>query len=182
MTCNPFTWVEGMSSVKVTLLLVGAVFEFSGILILAFPDLWPYRIGLNRWLRTSATSVWIRLRRLFGRRTVITVRAESAGSAEVAGRVSVLLSISPTATLEQKVEHLLNRSKETQQHITSLQQRLEDFEAESKKHLDQARREVEDRLAADLRKGLEAYRRLRICGAGTLLLGLTATTFANFIN
>jgi hypothetical protein len=169
-----------MSGSRIALLLGGAGFEFLGIIILAAPDLLPYRDPILRWLdRTTA----LLDRRIRGVRPLPTVASADSGAIGLRGeRPALIKSVGARATLEQKVDFLLGRDLEAQSHVNALRDRVEDLDQESAQRLQQARDEVEKLFREELTRMSRAYRLLKICGAGALLVGLSCTTFANFIN
>src|SRR2546426_295103 len=136
-----------MSPLKVSLLVGGAFFEFAGIIVLAFPDAAPYWLQFLQWLRNHTSALRNRIRRLLGWRSSKVIEVQGTAEASSSGRASVLLSISANATLEQKVQYLLNREQEAQHNINALRERMEDFETESRGALKRSRREIEAHFA-----------------------------------
>jgi hypothetical protein len=118
-----------MSAAARSLLILGGLLEFAGIVAVAWPDLIPYRDRLNRWLgiafRRSGNRVrrWFRLPPLT---TTVTIGA--AGGASLAGRASARVSITDDASLERKVEFLLKRDQETQDIENRFARRLNSLE------------------------------------------------------
>src|SRR5215218_11291509 len=79
-------------------------------LCLGFPDLLPDVLRLSAWLGCQWHRATNRLRRLVGlkpRRVVHTVGA--AGTVNLAGHISAVVSTSNVGSLEDKVEYLLRR-------------------------------------------------------------------------
>lgn len=172
---------EGNLSAKAALLIFGAVLEFVGIILIAFPDINPYLVQLSRWLRKHTSALLDRIRRLLGRPKDLRIEVHSAVELNLAGRASLLKSASGTATLEEKVGFLLTRDREAQRDVNALRERIEDFESESSKRLDESRREIKTSFERKLTAKLEEYRPLRIVGVIFLVIGLGCATAANFV-
>jgi hypothetical protein len=167
---------------KAALLITGAVLEFVGIILIAFPDLSPYFVQFSRWLRKHIRALSDRVRRLLGCPKDLRIEVHSAGEVNLAGRVSVMKSASGTATLEEKVEFLLKRDQEAQGDFNVLRGRIEDVESESSKRLDESQREIRTSFEGKLTAALQEYRSLRIVGVIALVVGLACATLANFID
>ncbi|SRR5712691_3232557 len=168
-----------MSGWRIALLCGGAGFEFLGIIILAAPDLLPYRDLILRWLDRTTELLDRRIR---GVRPPPTVAAPDAVEIKLTGeRASLIKSVGASATWEQKVAFLISRDLEAQTHFNTLRDRVENLDQESAQRLQQARDEVERLFREELARMSRAYRVLKICGAAALLLGLFCATFANFI-
>jgi chromosome segregation ATPase len=167
---------------RATLLIGGASFEFLGIILIAFPDISPYLRQFSRRLLTLTRALLDRIHRLLGRPKDLRIEVHSAAELNLAGGVSLMKSASGTATLEEKVEFLLKRDQEAQRDVNALRERIEDFERESPKRLDESRREIETRFERELKAAPEEYRLLRILGVIALVVGLGCATYANFIN
>jgi hypothetical protein len=171
-----------MSGAKIGLLVMGAAFEFVGIIVLVFPDLVPYGLRFSQWQRNHAHALLDGIRRMLGRPRNVVIQVGAASAVTATGRASLMKSVSATATLEHKVEFLLTRDQEAQRDINTLREGIEDVEAAASKSLDKSRREIVTRFERELKAALEAYRPLRVWGAVALLLGLVCVTYANFIN
>jgi type II secretory pathway pseudopilin PulG len=163
-----------VSAIKITLLIGGAFFEFAGIVMLAFPDYWP-------WLRRKGATLLDQVRRVIGwpRNTDLM---PGTGSLEITARGALVSTPPDDWTIERKVEFLVKRDLEAQQNFNKLVERIQDNEKEASRRLDAARHEIEERFNRALHAALESYRRLRIAGAVALLVGLFAVTWANFIS
>lgn len=171
-----------MSTAKAICLVAGALFEFVGIVVMVFPDAFPYALQLSTWLRKHTRAVVDRVRRLLGRPRHITFEASTGGVVTLGGRATLLKGVSGSATLEQKVDFLLRRDQEAQRDVDTLREKLEDLAAGASKRLDEVRREMETRFAGELTTALEAHRPLRVLGTLALLIGLGCATYANFID
>ena len=169
-----------MSGWRIALLWSGAGCEFLGIMILAAPDLLPYRDPILRWLDRSTESLDRRIRGLRPPPTVVTpdpVAINLRGE-----RGALIKKVGASATLEQKVDFLISRDLEAQSHFNALRDRVDDLDQESTQRLQQARDEVERLFTEELTRMSRAYRVLKIFGAVALLVGLSCASFANFIN
>ena len=167
---------------RVTLYVLGAILELSGILFLAAPDLVPGAIRLSHWTGTHWRPIENRIRRLLhlpGRSIVIN--AEAAGVSILAGRVSAVKSVSADADIEQRVAFLLQRDQEAQRDLNLLAERLVDAEEKSERRLGELRGAMEAHVGHALTAAQEDYRTARGIGTIALILGLAMTTTANFI-
>jgi hypothetical protein len=164
------------------LYVVGVVAEFAGIVCLGFPDLLPGALRLSAWLGCQWHRATNRLRRLVGlkpRRVVHTVGA--AGTVNLAGHISAVVSTSNVGSLEDKVEYLLRRDQDAQRRANELDARLDRLEAESTERLAELRGKMETHVAHELSTALEAYRPLRVAGTIALVIGLVCVTVATFV-
>jgi hypothetical protein len=169
-----------VSGWKIVVLLGGAGFEFLGIIILAAPDLLPYRDPILRWLDRTTASLDRRIR---GARPLPTVVTPDPVPVNLKGeRASLIKRPGASATLQEKVDFLISRDLEAQTHVNALRGRVEDLDQESTQRLQQTRDEVEKLFTAELTQMARAYRVLKVCGGVALLAGLCLATFANFIN
>ncbi len=172
-------WVSGAA---ITLLFVGGMFQFGGILAVAWPDLIPWKERLSRWLTDADRRAKNRLRRLFRRpprtRTIplsssISLRASMSAAATVA--------VSDGAPLEDKVAFLLRRDQEAQQRENKVAARLNALEQEGPKRLDDARAELKRHYEEKLTEALNLHRGHRIWGAILLAAGLLCLVAASFV-
>src|SRR6058998_1935674 len=97
-----------MSGVRIGFLVAGAMFEFVGIVALAFPDAVPYALRFSQWQRKQTRALIDRIRRMLGRPRHIVMHASVGGTATVSGRASLIKSTG-ASTLEEKVAFLLTR-------------------------------------------------------------------------
>jgi hypothetical protein len=160
----------------------GAFSEFVGIALVASPDLVPGARRLSRgvapWLRTFENGVR-RLLRLPGRNVVVTVGA--AGSLGLTGSVSAVKSVAEDATLERRVDFLLQRDQEAQKQANAQAERIATLERESAKKLAEAREQMETHVSSELVAASAEYRPARIIGALAVLIGLGLATAGNFL-
>jgi hypothetical protein len=164
---------------KTILLVVGALAEFGGILLIAAPDLIPGARRFGRWLDRRWRPIENRIRRalrLPGRS--VTVSASAALSAAVAMSATAVVGVSETATLEEKVAFLLRRNEATQLQTAALAQRVDAIEKDVERREGELRDELHRHIATELRSALEADRVLRVVGSGLLALGLLLATVA----
>jgi hypothetical protein len=168
--------------VRAALLIVGAVFEFFGIVAVAAPDLVPWLTRfsgwvLTRWRRgTNRVRRWLRL----PPRTV-TGEVHLTGSAHAHASVSAVVSVDPGGTLERKVEFLLQRNQEAQVRATELDERLSAIEEKTPRQLEALAGEMREHVSGELGRAFAANRLARIFGAAALVVGLGLTTAANFL-
>jgi hypothetical protein len=159
------------------LFAAGALAEFVGIVLLGFPDLLPGARRLSGWLRRQEN----RLRRLIGREPRHVFGTSSVGVAIAAGvSASGIVGTSET-TLEGQVAYLLRRDEDAQRKANALAARVNRLEAESPRQIEEAQRQMEQHVAAELADARAEYRELRVAGTLALALGLILVTVATFI-
>jgi hypothetical protein len=169
-------------SLQAILFVVGAIFEFVGIVLLGFPDFIPGALRLSNWLRIRGRRLANRMRRLFGRppgRTV--VKLEAADEISLAGHLSLMKHVHPDATIEEKVAFLVQRDQEAQRDVNELNERLTAIETETPRRLEELRGQMHTHVARELTEAMTAYRPLRIGGTVALAIGLLCVTVANFV-
>jgi hypothetical protein len=94
---------------------------------------------------------------------------------------SAVVSISPAATLEERVDFLLRREEAAQVKLNAHDERLGAIEGSLPKQLDELRAEAERHVSEEISAADWQYRPLRFVGALALTLGLVLTTTANFL-
>lgn len=170
-----------MSDTAAALLVVGAVLELFGIVLVASPDLVPGTMRLVRWIRPRWRRVENRVRRLlrlpvraitYEDFATVTMKMHASATAEV--------GIDPHASLEDKVAFLLRRHSETERSLNTLAQRLTAVETDTPTRIAELRTEMETHIERRLESAKEDYRVARVGGALVLALGLAMTTAANF--
>jgi hypothetical protein len=167
---------------QAVLFAVGASIEFVGIILLGFPDFLPGAVRLSRWLRVRTRRVVNRLRRLVGLHPLQSVYSLSpADEINLAGRLSLVKSVSPEASLEERVAFLIQRDQEAQRDVNALTERVAAIEEEAPRQLDRLRQQMETRVAQELAAARDEYRPLRISGTIALAIGLTCMSVANFV-
>jgi hypothetical protein len=164
------------------LFVVGALFEFAGIVLLGFPDFVPGALRLSRWLRPRTRSVVNRLRRLL-RLPPRPTFVDLGGAVEIHGvlRGSAMKSVAAGASLEEKVAFLLRRDEEAQGAVNALAERVAAIEEQAPRQLEQLRGEMQAHVDQKIRAALDEYRELRVAGTVALGLGLACVTVANFV-
>jgi hypothetical protein len=164
------------------LLGVGAVLEFVGIVVLAAPDLVPYRDRLSRWLTPRVLRAVNWLRRLVGLppiRKVVTAGASVTAAASI--RASGVSGHGPYATLEEKVSFLIDRDQQTQRAINTLSNSLRELEHSTSQRLERLDDELREQVTSEVTTAQDQHRPLRVLGALALAIGLVFTTVANFV-
>jgi hypothetical protein len=164
------------------LLVIGAVAEFIGIVLLGFPDFLPGARRLSGWLRRTRWRVINPFRRLAGlppRRGIVYAKSGTL-AAGVGMRAAGMVSTSAT-TLEDKVEYLLRRDQNAQREANALAMRVGRLEAESSRRLAELRRQMEEHFDVKLTSALQEYRPLRIAGAVALSFGLVCVTATSLL-
>jgi hypothetical protein len=169
-------------SYQAVLLIVGAVAEGAGVVLIGFPDLLPGALRLSAWLRRYARIALNRLRRLVGLQP-LQKHVSMSGSVSGTGTMyaSVIKGVGQYAIMEEKIAFLLQRDQEAQQAVNALTRRVEDLETAMPQRLEELRMGLEAHVASELTAALEAYRPLRVAGTFALAIGLICLTSANFV-
>jgi hypothetical protein len=167
---------------KTTLIVVGALAEFGGILLIAAPDLIPGARRFGRWLDRRWKPIENRVRRILGvPGRNVTVSASAAIATAVGMSATAIHGVSETATLEEKVAFLLRRDEATQHKTTALAQRLEAIERDVERREGALRHELHSHVADELRAALDADRVLRVVGSLLLAVGLLLATIGSVL-
>jgi hypothetical protein len=162
--------------VRVALYVLGAVFEFVGIVVIAAPDFAPVVTRVADRLRRLIA----RIRLLLGRPGHQVIGAAYIGSAASFGSVG-LVATSGASTLEEKIEFLLRRDKDAQVGMNDLRDRVATIERESPERLDQLRDGLIEHVAAERAAAEATYRTERTLGAIALAVGLILSTIGNLV-
>jgi hypothetical protein len=167
---------------QTVLLVVGAVAEGSGIVLIGFPDVLPDAVRLSGWLRHHTRTVVNRLRRLIGLPPLKTIVSGSGVvEADVALRGSAVVGLKADATQEEQLAYLMRRDQDAQHSMNALAGRVVDLETQTPERLEELRKGMEAHVAGELASALEAYRPLRVLGTSALAIGLICVTTANFV-
>jgi hypothetical protein len=160
----------------------GAFVELVGIGLIAAPDLVPGARRLSRWITPRWRTLENRLRRRLRLRPRSVVHtAGAAGTIEMAGSVSAMKSVDPTATLGEKVDFLLRRDQEAQEQANAQAERVATLERESEKKLAKLREQMQTHVSTELAPASAEYRPARIIGALAVAIGLGLATGGNFL-
>jgi hypothetical protein len=171
-----------MSGAAVTLIL-GAISEFAGLVLIAWPDLVPWKRQASTWLRQTYGTAEGIVRRILRRPRQVTV-ARSIGlasSIEIAGSLRRRRGCSPDASLEEKVHFLLSRDTDAQRFEADVLERLRAIEETTESRLLEASKDLQRRLETRLSETAQEFRPLRVVGLVLLIIGLVATTAVNFV-
>lgn len=90
----------------IALYILGAVFEFVGIVVIAAPDFFPFARRVARGLQ----AVTSRIRRLIGRPRHRVIEVGTIGVTSTMGALG-LVKTSAAGTIEEKVAFLLRRER-----------------------------------------------------------------------
>ena len=165
-----------------TFLVLGALLELLGIILVASPDLVPWALRLVRWIRPRWRQIENRVRRRLGR-SARGIAYEDSATVDMKLTISASgeVDFDPDASLEDKVAFLLRRSVESQRETNALAQRVTAIETDAPNRIAELRAEMEAHVARALATAREDYRIARISGALVLATGLALTTVANLV-
>jgi hypothetical protein len=157
----------------ITLLVVGGLLQFAGIVAIAWPDFLPWKERTSAWLRAVHRRAENCVRHLFHRPESVVVQSGTATMALAAsGRHSIIKGVPAEATIDEKVAFLLERDRQAQEAEQRLDADLDDLKREGEQRLDEARDAMEEHVETRLAKAHNEYRPLRIVGAFFLAVGI----------
>lgn len=93
----------------------------------------------------------------------------------------MVVSVSETATLEEKVAFLLRRDRDTQGRLDDFGEKLQAVEKHVDENAAELRGAMEEHVAESITSAVEADRALRVLGAISLVAGLGCVTVASFL-
>lgn len=167
---------------KLILYLFGAGFELLGIVLMVAPDWIPWASRAGAWVTVRSRLEADRARRLIRRPAPERFVEAEAGVYGVAGvGAGLIVGHDPDAPLEDQVAYLLRRDKASQEVDDRLTDRMTKLETESAERLDGLRREIEAKIADEIKAAAADSRGTRIIGTTALAIGLALTTLANFV-
>jgi len=104
-----------------------------------------------------------------------------AGTLRVGGGAEAIASVNPAATVEKKVEFLLQRDQEQQRTMNTSVRRIATLETDSPRQLAELRAEIVEHLDHELAATAEEYRPARILGLIFVFVGLALGTLGNVV-
>lgn len=170
-----------MTATKAALYILGGILEIAGIFLVAAPDLAPVLRTARAQAFAAAERARVGLQRILRKpRTVTHTMIAEPGSIGVSGHLTAKLSVTPSASLNERVESLLRRADEAQERLNDLDRRLTDEAQARDRAVAAAQDETERRLREAIAKALDAHKRLRLVGIGLLTLGAVLLNLGNF--
>jgi ElaB/YqjD/DUF883 family membrane-anchored ribosome-binding protein len=121
------------------------------------------------------------MRRVVGRPRSQHIQIFAADEINVVDRAVVTKETDSGASLEAKVEFLLQRDREAQDHVNQLRAQVETVETETQKRLDDLQREMEQHVGDVVAAAHREYLPLRLVGVAALVVGFGCVTAANFV-
>ena len=166
---TPDLWWPCREHLQVVLLIVGALAEFAGIVLIGFPDFVPGALRLSNWLRPRVQRLRTGVRRLLRRpQPGVSHQRFATDSATVSDHAPVEQYGDPGATLEQQVEFLLMQDVKAQRQLNALRRRIDSLEKDMPRRLTALRGDMETHVAETQAAALAEYRPLRIAGTVAL--------------
>ena len=176
-----FTWAD-TTPLKCWLYLIGPFLEACGIVVVLFPDVVPGLQRLDQWLRRQGQRVANGVRRVLGLPRVIEATGIVTAKANLTLQGRGVVLPGRNASLEEKVQFLLDWYPKINEAIGALRERFEKSEKDIAKQFQAARQEVEAWTNEAIITEIARYRAGRIVGSVLLFVGLVFSGFANFIN
>ncbi len=180
--------LAGNGSGKHWLFSVAGSLEFWGVVLVASPELDPYRRRLGTGLaalsrRTNAlvrrAIDWVRV--TIGRPRTQVVSLEGIDSAEMSETARLSVSVDERASTEEKVAFLLRRDEETQERLADLDEKLNDLPERWRGDIEAAAgtlRQEQERGLVELRG---EHLTARLGGVVFLVVGLGVATWGNLL-
>jgi hypothetical protein len=175
-------WYPALASLLVVL---AAVNELYGIVLIASPDLLPHVQRAHLYLRERMRRLkrWIvqRAKRLLRRPVSERVSAGGAMAGGIAptGHVAFLVKPSEHATVDELLAWLVRRDQETHEQLNALERELREHPGRWKNDIEAARRDIRDEHLALERRIKDDRLRLRYLGLAFLALGLILALAGN---
>ena len=166
--------------------VVGVLIEGVAILVFAAPDYVPGLRRFSAWLaprlRRAERRARNAIRRVLRHPPTPVVHQVSAGGAIAAGlSARGIHGVSPTATLEEKVDFLLRRAEITQEVTATLSDRIAAISSKIEHEITELRDESRAHVAAELKSAEEADRPLRLIGSLLLIAGVACQSIASLL-
>jgi hypothetical protein len=159
---------------------IGAGCEFTGILLVAAPELFP-RAG-RAWadVRGGTRRAWGWLLRLIRRRRRgVTVPVGPGGAVAGGGYVSGIASKEPLASLEEKVAFLLDQDRKTQERLNAMDEAARQAAEARRREIAAVQRELEAFVGDERQRERDVHIRVRLVGVCFLLAGVPVLAVAN---
>jgi hypothetical protein len=167
---------------KIFLTVLGASFEFTGIVLVAAPELFPRLLEARRSVqaRLEGWRRWLLLR--FGRQGGKTVYGKGGG-VMAGGSLSARGYASPgeTASLEKKLDYLLEQAKKARERLDKLDDRVAELPRQWQDDIRAMRDEIEALMTRRVEEIRDSHIRVRLWGIGFLLAGVPILAIANVI-
>jgi hypothetical protein len=161
---------------------LGAFFQFSGVILVASPDLVPGARRASDWARQHWRPIENAIRRalrLPPRRRNYYLDAGAGTITLSAGRVSAIAGTSATS-IEDQVAFLLRRDRDTQEAINRLAERDDEIAESLRTEVAAAREDLTRHVSTAITAALAEYRPVRIGGVAALVIGLVLLSIATF--
>jgi hypothetical protein len=166
---------------RTSLVIVGAILEFVGIVLIGWPDLLPGARRVSGWLSSRYSSFRGWLRRVLRRPRHHTISASSGLAIALGGGARGVVSPSADSTDSELIQYLLGR-------VALMEEAVDDVRvliAGNEKRREQAEVALRSELTADFQAGLDAafaqHRPLRVAGMVALFVGLVCVTLASTV-
>jgi hypothetical protein len=167
---------------KILLTVLGASFEFTGIVLVAAPELFPRLLEVRRSVQARLEGLrrWLLLR--LGRQGGKTVYAK-AGGATAGGFAEARGYASPgkAASVEERLAFLLEQAEKGKKRLDELEDRVGDLPRQWQDDIRAMRAEIEGLVTRRIEEIRDSHIRVRLFGIGFLLAGVPILAYANVI-
>ena len=171
----------GRVDAKVIVVSVGALLEFVGIGLVASPELAPWVRRLGDAVRRAGRRARARLRRLLRRPRHVVMGAAAGEYGLIGSSASGEVTPGKDATLERKVDFLMEETKRTRRRLLEFKRELADHPDRWHRAIEAAKGELESLMDEKVQAVRDAHIRRRLLGIVLLLAGVPLLAWANFL-
>lgn len=158
---------------------VGAAFEWVGIWLVAAPELSPRLVRAWGRVRPAAMRVVWWVRRRLGWRGRVSKDLHVRSGIKVGGHASAVLSKGEGASLEEKVEFLLEQDREAQRRLNKVERAIAEQPEAWRQDIEETRGELEAFVREQVERERDVHIRIRLVGIVFLLAGVPLLAVAN---
>ena len=167
---------------KIFLTVVGASFEFTGIVLVASPELFPRAGAVIRFVRARMSQWWHRLLLRLGRHGRHVFDKGTAGGVGHASAGAVgFKMVGEDAPLDQQLAFLREFVEKTENRLGELEGRVTDLPRQWQHDIREAREAIDSMVTKRIEQIRDTHIRVRLVGIGFLLAGVPILATANVI-
>jgi hypothetical protein len=159
--------------------VLGVALELSGLVLLLWPEGWPFALDKERRARAQTTIALTALqrratttiRRILRRPQDQTVHAGTAVGTSSSLGVSVGRGAFPHVTIEASIRHLLEQERDTREQLDDLRGQIGALAERHDGDLARLRVDLESQFRRAIEEAVTHHRGLRVAGSVLVLLG-----------
>jgi hypothetical protein len=166
---------------KVIVVSVGALLEFVGIGLVASPELAPWVRRLGDAVRRAGQRARARLRRLLRRPRHVVMGAAAGEYGLIGSSVSGEVTPGKDATLERKIDFLMEETKRTRRRLSELKREIANHPGRWHRAIEAAKGDLESLMDEKVEAVRDAHLNVRRWGVVLVLLGVPLLAWGNFL-